>query len=78
MVYTYFKNERRQNHKDNFNRKQNKNVQDQNGDKSGKTRKEMEEEGGGSGKTKMGGKALLPVDAHKMLDEEEENRQIYR
>jgi len=62
-VYTYFKNERRQNHKDSFNRKQNKNAQDQNGDKSGRTWEEMEEEG--SGMTKKGGKALLPVDEYK-------------
>jgi hypothetical protein len=62
MVYTYFKNEKRQNHKDSFNRKQNKNAQDQNGDKSGRTR---EEEGEGFGMRKMDGKALLPVDAYK-------------
>jgi len=65
MVYTYFKNKRRQNHKDRFNRKQNKNAQITNGDKSGRTWKKMEEEGEGSGMTKTGGKALLPVDAHK-------------
>jgi hypothetical protein len=33
MVYIYVKNERRQNSKDSFNRKQNKNAQDQNEDK---------------------------------------------
>jgi hypothetical protein len=65
MVYTYFKNERRQNHKNSFNRKRNKNAQDQNEDKSGRTREEMEEEGEGFGMRKMDGKALLPVDAYK-------------
>ena len=65
MVYTYFKNERRQNPKDSFSRKQNKNSQDQNGDKSGRTWEEMEEKGEGSKMRKMGGKALLPDDAHK-------------
>ena len=57
MVYTYFKNERRQNHKDSFNKgggRINK-AQDQNGDKSGRTWEETEEEGEGSGMTKMGG-----------------------